>query len=376
MRVVPVALASRIYRGLWRALPPSAQFPLDGVEAALRGKADLIRHLDLTAGLLRRRRHKEALFVGWVLAGDERSGAARVRALLPHAFLRTQGVNSVIVRKPRKEFAPFRPRREDVARIVRAGFDVVVFQGVDGPDAEALARALSAAGTRTVYAIGDLTRTGIAEAVDLVVVASEALRAAAPGRPEAIEVIESAIDAPPGLVKDYARPPDRADIRVAWVGYPENLHLLEPVREALRHPRLARFQLVTISRGPGVTYQWDRKRVHQQLLACDIAVLPSAPTDWYAAKPNTRATMLKALGLPIVASPIASYLETLEHGKSGYFARDVEEWIRYLEALADFEHRRDIGLADRERILARYGADAIGRRWLDLLERLAPRRDR
>ena len=114
--MTPSALASRLYRGLWRALPPLAQFPLDGVEAAVRGRADLIRHFDLTAGLLRRRRRPEALFVGGVLAGDESSGATRVRALLPHAFLRTHGVNSVIVRKPRKEFAPFRPRRSRCTR--------------------------------------------------------------------------------------------------------------------------------------------------------------------------------------------------------------------------------------------------------------------
>jgi glycosyltransferase involved in cell wall biosynthesis len=84
--------------------------------------------------------------------------------------------------------------------------------------------------------------------------------------------------------------------------------------------------------------------------------------------------MLKSLGLPIVASPVASYLETLVHGKSGYFARNIDEWSRYLEALAEPAHRREIGLADRDHILARYGLEAIGDRWLHLFERLARER--
>jgi glycosyltransferase involved in cell wall biosynthesis len=221
---------------------------------------------------------------------------------------------------------------------------------------------------------GDLLRNGMPAVVDWVVVASEGLKAVAPGSRGKTSVIPSVIDAPPYLVKDYSRPPQRDDLRVVWTGYPTHLHTLEPVREALRDRRLARFRLVTISRGPGVTFQWDRKRVCRQVLDCDIAVLPSAATEWFQAKPNTRMTMFKALGLPIVASPIAAYRETLAHGTSCYFAQDVAEWADCLAALADFAHRRQIGLADRERILATYGCEAICHRWVSLFEHLAGRR--
>jgi glycosyltransferase involved in cell wall biosynthesis len=161
---------------------------------------------------------------------------------------------------------------------------------------------------------------------------------------------------------------------VVWVGYPDNLPLLVPVREALTDPRLARHELVTISRGPGVTYQWHRRRVHQQLVGCDIAVLPVGETDWYLAKPNTRMAMFKALGLPMVASPIDAYQRTLTHGLGCYFARTPAEWADALHALADPDARRVMGLAEREKVLAACGHEAVGAKWHALFRSLVPGR--
>ena len=197
-------------------------------------------------------------------------------------------MNSVVLYKPRTPRSLDELRPQDVNRISRARFDVVIFEGVIGSGAETLAWALQAVGTKTVYTTGDLVRSRMPEVVDWIVVASSGLAKVAPGSSDKTSVIEAAIDTPPGLVKDYSRPPARDDVRVVWVGYRENLHLLGPVTKAMADPRLSRFRLITISRGPGVTFQWDLKRVWQQLLDCDIAVLPSSPADWYQAKPNTR----------------------------------------------------------------------------------------
>jgi hypothetical protein len=320
----------------------------------------------------RRRHHPGGPFVGWMLAGGWNNGSARVHALYAHGELRRMGVNSVLLRAPRRSSQP-RLEPADIERIAQAGFDVVVFEKLWGETVLRLVRRLREVGTRTVYVTGDLFGAETAEAVDWVVGASEALRAALAGL-ERSSVIESALDCPADLVKDHAGPARLDRIRVVWVGYPENLHLLAPVREALADTQLSRYELVTISRGPGVTYQWHRTRVFRQILGCDIAVLPSADAEWYASKPNTRLTMLKALGIPSVASPIDSYVTTLAHGRSCYFARSVEEWRAALLALADPAHRRAIGLADRERIVATYGVEAHARRWLALFEHLAHQR--
>jgi glycosyltransferase involved in cell wall biosynthesis len=211
--------------------------------------------------------------------------------------------------------------------------------------------------------------------VDRTVVASEGLAGPIGADPARSSVIEAMIEVPAGLCKDYSASADAAGIRVVWIGYPENLHLLAPVREALSDHRLSDFELVTISRGPQANIQWDRRCVWRQLLDCDIAVLPADETDWYRAKPNTRMTMLKALGLPIVASPIPSYEATLTHGRGCYFAREPHDWVKYLLALSELDRRRLMGLAERDAILASYGPDAIGGKWLELFEALAGRDD-
>jgi len=351
------------------------RFALDGAAASLTGKSRFIRHLELTAGRFRRRRHPHALFVGWLLQGDWNHGSARALGLIPDGELRRLGINSVILRAPRTP-GPFTIDQPDVDRIVAAGFDVVVFEGVYGPAARRLALALRAAGTRTIFATGDLHGDDMTGTVDWVVGASEGLTSVAGPHRDRSSVIEAPVESSSHMVKDHSLPSRSDRIRVVWVGYPENLHLLTPVRTALADPRLSRLDLVTISRGPGVTYQWHRTRVWSQLLSCDIAVLPSAETDWYLAKPNARMVMFKALAIPSVASPLASYVATLTHGRSCYFARTPEEWADALLALTDPGHRREIGLADRERILAQYGREAIGRKWLDLFDRLVVPRAR
>ena len=333
----------------------------------------LVLHHDLAFGLLTRHLYPQRLFIGWLLYGDENDGASRVRALIPHMHLRRLGVNSVILRKPRIPWTPFEPSEQAMQQIIDARLDVLIFQGVTGAKAETLARALRSRSTKTVYVTGDLVKSGMPAAVDWVVVGSQRLQDVARPFPEKTSVIEAVLEVPAGLAKDYSRPPQGKQLKVVWVGYPENLHLLEPVKQALQDPRLRNYRLVTISKGPEATLQWDRNRVWSDLLECDIAVLPSAPADWYQAKPNTRMVMLKALGLPMIASPIDSYRATLSHGKSCYFASTTQEWADCLANLGDADHRREIGLEDRNKVIELHSPDTISARWLSLLENLSRR---
>lgn len=333
----------------------------------------LVLHHDLALGLITRQLHPKRLFLGWLLYGDENDGASRVRALIPHMHLRQLGVNSVILRKPRVAWTPFEPSDEAMQRIIDAGLDVLIFQGVTGAKAEALAGALRSRSTKTIYVTGDLVKSGMPAAVDWVVVGSPRLQDVARAFPEKTSMIEAVLETPAGLAKDYSRPRRGKELKVVWVGYPENLHLLAPIEEALRDPRLRNYRLVTISRGPEATLQWDRNRVWSDLLDSDIAVLPSAQADWYQAKPNTRMVMLKALGLPMIASPIDSYRATLTHGRSCYFAASIQEWADYLAQLGDPDRRRQIGLADRDAVIKQHSPQVISARWLSLLEGLTER---
>jgi glycosyltransferase involved in cell wall biosynthesis len=368
------AFIGSVYRAVRSATPRPIHSILDGTLASIGARPSAIRHFDLSVGLLRQYLQRKPLSVGWLLDGDEDDAAARLHGLLPHSYLRDHGVNSVILRKPRQGHVALELRPADIEQIIQAGFDIVVFQRFQSHDAEELARALQAVGTRTVYVEGEFFNSRMPMVVDELVVGCETLKELNGVYSHKTSVIESPIETSPDLVKDSSRPPQRNEIRVVWVGYPENLHLLAPVKDALKDPRLSDFRLVTISRGPDVSIQWNRRRVWGQLLDCDIGVLPAPLGGEYHFKPNTRMTMLKALGLPIVASPLPSYVQTLTHGRSCYFARSAGEWAENLAALADFARRREIGLADRDRILATYGLNAIGRRWLALFQRLANRR--
>ena len=376
-------LVHRLYKAFERVAPVPARRAVDGFRASL-GHPHLIRHFDLGRALARRRRNPDRPLVGWILHGDATGGASRLHGVVPHELLRGLGVNSVLLRTPREEgTTAFNARPADFDQLVRSRLDVVCFTETFGGRAEALVRALREAGTRTVYVTGDYHSGNMPALVDWTVVSSREQRALAGPDARNVSVIESSLEPHPRLVKRHG---PRDEIRVAWVGYPENMHLLEPVRAALCDPRLSRYRLVTISRGPDATYQWHPRRVWRHLLGCDIAVLPVDaaparpgqapawyPARWYPSKPNTRMTMLKSLGLPIVATPIESYVATLRHGESCLFAETIEQWADSLAALSDHAARERIGLAERDRIIATWGPSAVGQRWLELVQQLCGR---
>ena len=370
-------LALRLYHGFRRVAPDHVRRLVDGLRASLEGAPRCIRHLDLTGALARRRWQPDRPLVGWILPDGKTDGGARLHGIIPHQLLRRAGINSVLLRTAGGRVLDVQPA--DVEWLARCRFDVVCLTETHvGP--ETLVRALRAAGTKTVYVTGDYRAGNMPALVDWTVVSSVGQRALAGPGARNVSVIESSVEPHPRLVKRHG---PREHIDVVWVGYPENMHLLDPVRHALRDPRLSRYRLVTISSGPDATRQWHPRRVWRDLLDCDIAVLPVAPAPpapgakapwysahWYPSKPNTRMTMLKSLGLPIVATPLDSYVATLHHGKSCLFAETVPEWADCLALLAEPEARQRIGLAERDRVLATWGPAAVGQRWLALIRQL------
>lgn len=213
------AFLGSVYRAVRSATPRPLQSILDGTLASVGARPSAIRHFALSVGLLRQCLQSRRLSVGWLLDGDEDDGAARVHGLLPHSYLRAHGVNSVILRKPRRDRRSLRLRPADIDEIIQVGFDIVVFQRFQSTDAEDLARALHSAGTRTVYVEGEFFNSRMPMVADHLVVGCESLKELDRVYADKSSVIESPIETPPDLVKDSSGSPQRNGIRVVWVGY-------------------------------------------------------------------------------------------------------------------------------------------------------------
>jgi len=73
----------------------------------------------------------------------------------------------------------------------------------------------------------------------------------------------------------------------------------------------------------------------------DIGLAPMADNLFNASKSNIRVLELANFGVPIVASDIYAYKETITHAENGFLAANAHEWVLYLSQLIENKELRD-----------------------------------
>lgn len=133
------------------------------------------------------------------------------------------------------------------------------------------------------------------------------------------------------------------ELRVGWIGMPENAHHAEKFRNFVTG---SGYELFCIHNGPGAEAAWSQDSWVTDLLSCDIAIAP-IDVELQPCKSNNKITAYMALGLPVIASPLDAYKRVIRHSINGYIADSEEEWRHYLELLKDTALRKKIGQAAR-----------------------------
>ena len=155
----------------------------------------------------------------------------------------------------------------------------------------------------------------------------------------------------------------RDKLKVVWAGMSGNAPFvstyIKPMIENIG------MEYVEISNRPEANHYWD-DNWYFHMASCDIAICPQM--HWYfPAKSNVKVTTALSLGLPVVCSPIQSYLEIIENGFNGYVAESLEDWEIYLNNLKNYNLRYNF--IDRSNIkLKKYRLDYIYKQWLDLFK--------
>lgn len=314
------------------------------------------------------------LSVGWVLCGDKQVGSSRIHGLNLHHYLRSYGASSFVINEPSGYIETLDIDDFAMHSILKCKFDVVVLQRVHLGGALKLIKMLNEQGTKTAFFVADLYESEAYKHTNYIFTASNSLKMALLDRgilADRIHVIPDAIETAPNLCKAHSKSPQNT-IKLVWVGAAGHWGTLTGLRQLLQQDeRLRDFRLVTISNHPEANVQWDLETVWTEILKCDVGVIPvniEAPES--AVKSNNRATMFKALGMPIICSRLPSYEEVIVTGQTGYFADTPEEWITSLLALVDPDNRQKIGLNGRHSALDKYGISRIGKDFLDLLVKI------
>jgi glycosyltransferase involved in cell wall biosynthesis len=123
---------------------------------------------------------------------------------------------------------------------------------------------------------------------------------------------------------------------------------------------------------PGQLISWSEETEVEELNRFDVGIMPLPDTPWERGKCGFKLIQYMACGLPVIASPVGVNKEIVEHGVNGFFARDTEEWIRYLETLKENSDLcNKMGTAGRNKVESEYSLHKMAPRLVNLMKRVA-----
>lgn len=301
-------------------------------------------------------------------------------------------------------------------RLIAEKFQIMCFQKMGGPSVNEVVVDLSRAGIKTAFIVCDVVDVAMATATDATVVVSDYLRSLYPPALQAkVHVVHDGIEHPERLKKEWCmhagsrlRPlravlvtssslvcvPVLSDLpdwlQIVIVGrYPPAKDKSQRLREIWwslsrqKHlsERLAYIRFLLNERIRLIA--WDSVGVYESLLQADIGIIPiesspahvpgTLPPSWRR-KSENRLTLKMSVGLPVVASPIPSYEQVIEHGRNGLLADSRQDWLEHLSALRDSRLRREVGEQARASVLERYSKTEQARLLVEVLNKLIAQR--
>lgn len=309
------------------------------------------------------------MHVDWILSGDRVKASSRLQGFAIHEWLRRQGHDSTIICINAADIlvAPSRPFFDVARSLAASDAETVVFEGPEWVMVQ-LAQLCSCWGKKVIGVRCDFLRGLYDQFFDAMIVPTAGLA-------DALEikhaiVIEDMVEVPVDAFKADYRTHGKA--RVGWIGHQGYEPFVVPFVEDLRRCLDKQVDFELISAGGFATKQWSEATIVQDVLAWDIAILPIPQRDWFANKSTNRLAMMMALGMPIIASPIASYRQLGEHEKTVLFA-DLNSFADAIRQLLDEGRRAALGIAARLAVAGRFSPDAIASQWLEAISN-APRR--
>lgn len=111
-----------------------------------------------------------------------------------------------------------------------------------------------------------------------------------------------------------------------------------------------------------VTYifkPWNKSTEIVDLQSFSIGIMPLEDSDLEKGKCAFKAIQYMSLCVPAVVSPVGANCDVVEHGLTGFWARDPDEWYLYLEKLiTDNSLRERFGKKSRNFIVENYSVES------------------
>lgn len=180
-----------------------------------------------------------------------------------------------------------------------------------------------------------------------------------------VEVIPSSVDTSRYRTRSSYQHP--APVIIGWIGSPSTTPYLVGVSSVLSNlSRVHSIKVLTIGadrnfRFEGIDHvnkSWSEKSEADDLLECDIGIMPLPDNEWTRGKGGYKLLQYMAAGLPVVASPVTINREIVQDSVNGFLATTEQEWLMKLSLLIeDADLRESMGQKGRALVEQRYSSD-------------------
>jgi glycosyltransferase involved in cell wall biosynthesis len=169
----------------------------------------------------------------------------------------------------------------------------------------------------------------------------------------------------------------RPTFTIGWIGSPSTSIYLNLITPALKNIcKQYDVRIVLIGAGnffiedvPVEIKTWTEKSEVDLLLEFDVGIMPLTDDLWSQGKCGFKLVQYMACGLPVIASPVGVNTEMVEHGKNGFLASSIDEWIRAFSNLAeDKELCKKMGQHSRITFENEYSLSVTAPKFLSIIQ--------
>jgi len=303
--------------------------------------------------------------IAWILGGTRKTASSRLQGYLIHNEFLRMGVRSNLIAD---NFINCKSSLSSqfltaAIKIFRGQYTHVIFEGPEWISTQ-LAILVRSKGIVCICVRCDRYPFEYDRYFDLTILPTETLRdELVIQRAKVIpDMVEVPIDK---YKKSYIQiAADR--VTVGWLGHQNYGPFIFDFIEKLQLNATIRSNFVfdTISAGPGFTRQWSEESVMDDLLACDLVMIPIPEGDWYKSKSANRLTMMFALGMPCVATSIHSYRSIGIQDENVIFAGSLDKFTESLIKLIDPHLRERLGKNARQSLAREFSQAEVAKQWL------------
>ena len=324
---------------------------------------------------------RSALSVGWLLNGSEETASSRFMGYNMHRFLLSRGIRSKILFRPQQRYAAsINLELEQVNEVLRHNINLLVIVKLDsGRALNHLILRCRQLDIRLVYAVSDLplSRKLVKHAAAILAPSAEFSKVL-PGRyRQKMFPVFDGYEHDPSARKIHHRErkltlcmvTNRVWDRVPFLEtLPEgvSLKIIGPSAEMLK----ALYPGSRVFRNSPFDFEylpWSQETVLRDILSCDAGIIPWPRIDkGVRVKSANRLVLFMSLGMPVIASPVPSYLGIVRNNVNGFIASTADEWQDAIEGLRDDPVlRQRIGAVAREEVVPRFSMEKQGEAYLE-----------